>query len=153
DHAGGQNHPLVHPLVHARVKAHGLSPLIRDHHFRGRGVRVVGGRHHTRTGNWNPQNARRPSRASASIWLLANSSTEPEGKPRAKRVTHTPVPASRLEMYSAVPSPSRVGLVAMITSCTPPCCTRRSRASAVSCSGPMLSSGASRPCRTWYSPR
>ena len=35
--------------------------------------------------------------ASTSIWLFANSSTEPEGKPRAKRVNFTCVPPNRLD--------------------------------------------------------
>src|SRR5205823_4161127 len=109
DHARRQNHGLVHPLLHRRVESHESTPL---------------------------QNARRPSRASASIWLLANSRTEPEGKPRAKRVRRTPRGVSKLERYSAVPSPSRVGLVAMMTSPTPPALTRASRRSMVRRSGP-----------------
>ena len=57
------------------------------------------------------QNARRPSRASASIWLLANSSTEPDGKPRANRVTRTPSGASKRRQIQrrAVPLGRRVG--------------------------------------------
>ena len=101
-----------------------------------RSVSVIDRVDRGRLGRRSGQNARRPSRASASIWVLANSSDDPVGNPRASRVTVTPVPASRFEANRAVPSPSRVGLVARITSRTPPRCTRWTRASSVSWSGP-----------------
>jgi len=78
------------------------------------------------------QNARRPSRASTSIWALASSRELPLGNPRANRVIVTPIPAKRFEAKRAVPSPSRVGLVARMISLTPP---RRTR----STSGPKVS--------------
>src|SRR5262249_22639241 len=130
DHAGSQNHLLLHPLRHAGIETHTTTPFSGRLQLGGMPVGESPDRKRL-------QNARRPSKASASIWLLANSSTEPDGRPRAKRVRRTPVSASRFEMYRAVPSPSVVGLVAMITSRTLPCRTRRSRLSTVNCSGPM----------------
>lgn len=62
------------------------------------------------------QNACRPRMASASISRLANSSTLPDAIPRASRVILTGSDARRLEMNNAVPSPSSVGFVAMISS-------------------------------------
>ncbi len=47
---------------------------------------------------------------------LANSSVPPEARPRASRVIFTPDSPSRLAIKRAVPSPSRLGLVAMISS-------------------------------------
>ena len=47
-------------------------------------------------------------------------------------------------MCNDVPSPSTVGLVAIISSLNPPSRTRRTNASIVSCSGPIRSSGAIR---------
>ena len=68
--------------------------------------------------------------------MLANSSTLPEARPRASRVIGTPVSARRLATSRAVPSPSRFGLVAMISSRTAPERTRASRASSGELLGP-----------------
>lgn len=57
-----------------------------------------------------------PDNASARISLFVYSNTLPVVIPRAKRVNETGNSASKLEMYNAVPSPSTVGLVAMMTS-------------------------------------
>ena len=67
--------------------------------------------------------------ASARISLFANSNTLPAVMPRASRVIWTGNP-SRFEMCSAVPSPSTVGLVAMITSRNLPLRTRSTSARA-----------------------
>ena len=65
------------------------------------------------------------------------------------RVIATGYSANRLEMCKAVPSPSTVGLVAMITSLNWPVRTRSTSGSMVSCSGPIPSNGAIRPSNTW----
>ena len=91
------------------------------------------------------QNGCRPESASASISLLANSRTLPEARPRANLVIATPVLSRALATSIAVPSPSRLGFVAMMISRTPPFWTRRRRASRVNFSGPMFSRGANLP--------
>ena len=70
---------------------------------------------------------------------------EPEGKPRAKRVTLTPVPASRFAAIT--PShrlPSSDSLPGLPLS-PPPALTRLSNASKVADPAPMLSERANRP--------
>ena len=69
--------------------------------------------------------------------------------PRASLVTTTGKPLSRPAITSAVPSPSTLGVVAMITSRKPPCRTRSTSRSMVSLSGPFPSSGETLPCKTW----
>ncbi len=74
------------------------------------------GRLMLRDGRPPRQKAWRPLRASESTSWLAYSSTLPLVIPRARRVSFRGNSARRLEMNSAVPSPSVVGLVARITS-------------------------------------
>ena len=66
----------------------------------------------------------------------------------AETRSRTPLSANKFEIYSAVPSPSSVGFVAMMISWTPPWWTRSSRPAMVRSSGPTSSKGASRPCST-----
>ena len=98
------------------------------------------------------QNGCRPEIASATISLLVYSSILPWVMPRASFVILTFESASIFEIYNAVPSPSTVGLVAIITSVKLPFAARSINCSIVNCSGPMFSSGAMRPSSTWYSP-
>ena len=86
----------------------------------------------------------RPVRASAIISRFAYSSTLPAVIPLARRVISTGNSLKKLLMYSDVPSPSTVGLVAMMTSTKFPVRTRSTRASIVSWSGPIPSRGAIR---------
>src|SRR5688500_14534271 len=78
----------------------------------------------------------------------AYSRSPPIGRPRAMRVTLTGVDASSRCTYTAVASPSRLGLVATITSRTLPFDARSTSATTVRSSGPTPSRGASRPPRT-----
>ena len=55
-------------------------------------------------------------------------------------------------MYMAVASPSVSGLVAMMTSRTPPALTRSSSSRIRMSSGPMWLRGEMTPCSTWYTP-
>ena len=58
----------------------------------------------------------RPCKASVRVRLSAYSTSPPAGRPRASRVRRTGVPARISFKYIAVASPSRVGLVARISS-------------------------------------
>lgn len=60
--------------------------------------------------------SRRPSMALEMVTSSANSRSLPTGIPIAMRVTRTPSGFSSRARYTAVASPSTVGLVAMITS-------------------------------------
>ena len=71
------------------------------------------------------------------------------GMPEARRVTRIPSGFNSRAMYMAVVSPSTVGLVAMMTSFTPPCWMRSSSWRMVRSSGPFWLSGEIRPCKTW----
>ena len=61
-----------------------------------------------------------PARARSSVFWSAYSRSPPTGSPRARRVTRTPNGANCWRRYSAVASPSMLGLVARITSWTAP---------------------------------
>jgi hypothetical protein len=67
-------------------------------------------------------------------------------------VTFTPNGFSIAATYIAVALPSRLGLVAMITSVTPSRWTRSSSSCTRRSSGPMPSSGLIAPPSTWYRP-
>ena len=60
---------------------------------------------------------------------------------------------SRPDRYTAVVSPSTVGLVATMTSRIPPSRTRDSRLSMRRLAGPTPSIGEITPISTWYRPR
>ena len=67
---------------------------------------------------------------------LANSSVLPDARPRASRVIRTGVSVKRLATKSEVPSPSRFGFVARMSSAIDPDPIRATKASIVNCSGP-----------------
>src|SRR6185503_13983716 len=94
------------------------------------------------------QRSRRPSIALLIVTSSAYSRSDPTGMPIAMRVTRTPSGLSSRARYSAVASPSTVGLVARITSSTPPVPTRVSRPLIFRSSGPTPCSGDSAPIRT-----
>src|SRR6476659_10174277 len=100
------------------------------------------------------QTARRPWRARIRVTSSAYSRSPPTGRPRAIRLTTPTVSSSRSARYIAVASPSRVGLVARITSArgsparfASSARTRRSRI--LRRSGPIPSIGEIAPWRTW----
>src|SRR6185369_10668288 len=102
--------------------------------------------------------ARRPWRARMRVTSSAYSRSPPTGMPRAIRVTLPTRSESRSSRYIAVASPSRVGLVARMTSLNGS--PSRAAASARSSSsrirrrsGPTPSIGEIAPWRTWYRPR
>src|ERR1051325_1677694 len=110
-----------------------------------------GTRHHPASVLSDSVMSRRASSACAMVTPSAYSRSPPTGMPRAMRVTRTPVGLSSCCRYVAVTSPSMEGLVAMMTSPTrtpPPLVTRPTRRSRPSASGPIPSSGASRPPST-----
>src|SRR4029077_1297889 len=63
-----------------------------------------------------PQTARRPWSARMRVTSSASSRSPPTGSPRAIRLTTPTTDSSRSARYIAVASPSRVGLVGMMTS-------------------------------------
>jgi hypothetical protein len=72
-----------------------------------------------RRGEWRVERgyiSRRPSMAFEMVTSSANSRSLPTGTPMAMRVTLTPRGFNRRARYTAVASPSTVGLVATITS-------------------------------------
>ena len=84
----------------------------------------------------------------------AYSMSLPAGTPVAMRVMRIAWPERVRECRAvasqlAVASPSRVGLVARMTSSMPPCSTREIRLAVRSWSGPTPWSGESVPWRTW----
>src|SRR2546426_2482589 len=106
-------------------------------------------RHYVPSGLSDSAMSRRASSACAMVTPSAYSRSPPTGRPRAMRVTRTPVGLSSCCRYVAVTSPSIEGFVAMITSRTPdPLVTRATSRSTRSASGPTPSSGLSRPPNT-----
>ena len=87
------------------------------------------------------------------IWRFAAEEGPSDFDPAANeamRVTLIPSGCRSLEMYSAVASPSTLGLVATMTSMTSLPRSRRASSSAtLSSLGPIPPSGSSTPCRTW----
>src|SRR6476469_6507761 len=90
----------------------------------------------------------RATSACASVTPSTYSRSPPMRRPRASRVTRTPWPARSCWMWVAVTSPSIDGLVARMTSRTAPSRARATRWSSRSDSGPIPSSGESRPPST-----
>src|SRR5215208_3360923 len=97
---------------------------------------------------WHHYSSRRPSIALVIVTSSAYSRSDPTGMPMAMRVTRTPSGLSRRARYSAVASPSTVGLVARITSSTPPVPTRVSSPLIFRSAGPTPCSGESAPINT-----
>ena len=95
-----------------------------------------------------PRVQRRSTKAWAIVPRSTYSSSLPIGTPRASRVTRTPRDCSASPSTCAVASPSAVKLVARITSSTTPSPARSSSSRAPISSGPMPSSGLSRPIST-----
>src|SRR3989304_3364636 len=81
------------------------------------------------------QTSRRPSNACDNVWASAYSRSPPEGSPRARRVTRKGKGSSFRRRKRAVASPSSVGVVARITSCTPPAENRPTSSSIRTASG------------------
>ncbi len=82
-----------------------------------------------------------PDKALSRVFWSAYSRSPPTGKPRARRVTFTPSGSKCWRRYRAVASPSMLGLVARITSLTPPLETRAINCLIFKSSGPMPSMG------------
>ena len=105
-------------------------------------------------------NSRRPSRDFNNVTSSAYSRALPMGSPCAKRVTLRDRGLSTFERYIAVASPSRFGLVAIITSWISPSRSRFTSCAMVKSSGPIPSSGDKRSeerrvgkeCRSRWSP-
>src|SRR5581483_11254055 len=95
----------------------------------------------------------RPSSAWESVTSSAYSRSPPTGRPLASLVTLTPTGLRSAATYIAVAFPSRLGLVAMMTSLTPSRSTRSSSSCTRRSSGPIPSSGEIAPPSTWYRPR
>src|ERR1051326_4805200 len=92
--------------------------------------------------------SRRPSIAFSMVTSSAYSRSAPTGMPTPMRVTRTPSGFRSFDMYTAVPSPWAVGLVAMIISSTPPPLRRSIKDLSLSCSGPRPCNGESEPPST-----
>src|SRR5262249_54940023 len=90
-----------------------------------------------------------PCRASESTAELAYSIVLPVGTPRASLVTRAPRSRNCSKMASAVPSPSRSGFVARITSRGFVAATRCTSSFKVICFASVPSIGLNLPCRTW----
>mgnify|MGYP000772290349 CR=1 FL=1 len=88
-----------------------------------------------------------PSNARSSVTSSIYSKSPPTGTPLAMRVTLMPVGLIRRLIYIAVVSPSRLELVAMMTSCTSPSSRFISSFNLMS-DGPMPSIGLIAPCST-----
>ena len=120
DHARGQDHALVHPLAHVACPVR-MSASV-DVSLRQSAPRQPAAAGRVSTCQNGP-----PAVQGVGQHLAVGEFRAPTRK--ANRVPTAspsrPVPASRFETYRAVPSPSSVGLVARMTSCTPPCRTRR----------------------------
>src|SRR5260370_4464083 len=99
-----------------------------------------------------PQRSWRPSMALSIVISSAYSRSEPTGMPTPIRVTRTPRGLISFETYTAVASPSAVGLVAIMTSETVPLLSRSISPFSFNCSGPTPSKVERAPPRTWQRP-
>src|SRR5579864_7709724 len=96
----------------------------------------------------NRYKSRRPSMAFSIVISSAYSKSAPTGMPTPIRVTRTPRGLSSFDKYTAVASPSAVGLVAIMISSTPPTLSRSINDLMCSWSGPRPESGESDPPST-----
>lgn len=95
----------------------------------------------------------RPVRARSIVTGSAYSRSLPVGKPRARRVIATPLPASFEAKNAEVASPSSVGFSAKITSEISPSATRFWSSAIFKSSAETPEMGDSTPWSTWYRPK